>query len=82
MRGVRFRGLDARTMKDIAAASDEQHLFEYYENAAPFARVDSGGYVAGTSVIAPSLLFEDVELEPIPGDLTRPPIVPPPPLAN
>ncbi len=82
VRGLRFRGMDARTMKDIAAASDEQHLFEYFENAAPLARVDAGGYVAGASIIAPSLLFEDVELEPFPGDLPKPPIVPPPPLAN
>lgn len=80
VRGLRFRGLDARSMKDIAAASDEQHLFEYFENGAPFARIDQGGYVSGASVIAPSLLLEDVELEPLPGDVPRPPLVPAPPL--
>jgi hypothetical protein len=41
----------------------------------------AGGYVAETSVIAPSVLLDDVELERIPADFQRPPLVPPPPLA-
>jgi TldD protein len=82
IRGVRFRGLSVRTLKEILAASEELHTFEYLENGGPFAHADAGGYVAPTSVIAPALLFEDLELEKIQGELPRPPIVPPPPLTH
>ncbi|MCZ2148449.1 MAG: hypothetical protein LC126_11810 [Bryobacterales bacterium] len=82
VRGVRFRGLDTRGLKDILAASDELFAFHYLENRAPFAHMDAGGYVAGTTVVAPELLFEDIELEKIPGELPKLPLVPPPPLAN
>jgi hypothetical protein len=82
VRGLRFRNVNARTLKDITAASGDLTTFEYLENGAPFARVDSGGYVVGTSIIAPSLLFEDIELEKIPGDWPRPPLAPPPPVSD
>ncbi|HUQ90483.1 MAG TPA: metallopeptidase TldD-related protein [Bryobacteraceae bacterium] len=80
IRGVRFRGFNVRSLKDIVAASDDLYVFHYLENGAPFAHMDAGGYVAGTSVVAPALLFDDLELEKIPGELPKPPVVPPPPL--
>ncbi|MBI4907091.1 MAG: hypothetical protein HY820_25925 [Acidobacteria bacterium] len=82
IRGVRFRGLSARAMKDIQAASDEVYVFHYLENQAPFAHMDAGGYVAATSVVAPALLIDDLELEKIPGEQPKPPLVPPPPLTK
>jgi hypothetical protein len=39
------------------------------------------GYVAPSSVVAPSMLFEDLELERPQDDLPKPPVVPPPPLS-
>jgi len=82
VRGVRFRGLNARALKDIVAASDDLYVFSYLENAAPFVHMDGGGYVAPTSIVAPALLFDDLELEKIPGELPKPPIVAPPPLTQ
>jgi len=82
IRGVRFRGLSVRTLKEILAASDELHTFQFLENGGPFAHADAGGYVSPTSVIAPALLFEDLELEKIQGEVPRPPIVPAPPLTR
>ncbi|MFN7935128.1 MAG: metallopeptidase TldD-related protein [Bryobacteraceae bacterium] len=82
IRGVRFRGLTVRTLKEIMAASDELHTFQFMENGGPFAHVDAGGYVAPTSVVSPALLFEDLEIEKIPGEQPRPPIVAPPPLTR
>lgn len=82
VRGLRFRNVNARTLKDITAASDDLTTFEYLENGAPFARIDSGGYVVGTSIVAPSLLFEDIELEKIPGDWPKPPLAPAPPVSE
>lgn len=82
IRGVRFRGLNVRSLKDIVAASDEQYLFQYLENNGPFVHLDAGGYVAGTSVVSPGLLFDELELERIPGELPKMPLVPPPPLSE
>ena len=46
MRGVRFRGLNARSLKDILAAGDDSAAFEFMDNAAPFALM-GGGRVHG-----------------------------------
>ncbi len=81
LRGLRFRGVSVRTLRDIVAASDDVHLFHFLENGAPFAHMDGGGYVSPTSIVSPSILFEDIELERIPGELGKLPVVPPPPLA-
>jgi len=81
VRGLEFRNLSARLLRDIVAASDESHLFEYLANTAPLSLAGAGGYVAGTSVIAPSLLFEELELERSEEQFPRPPVVPAPPLA-
>lgn len=80
VRGLRFRGLNARALRDIVAASEENYQFDYVNNAAPFAMIGAGGFLAPTTVIAPSLLFDDVELERSTDELSRPPLVPPPPL--
>lgn len=82
VRGLRFRSLTSRSLRDIVGASAEQFLFQYLESGAPFAHMDAGGYVAGISVVAPALLFDEVELERIPGELPKPPVVSPPPFAN
>jgi TldD protein len=80
VRGLRFRGLNVRSLRDIVAASDENFVFDFVNNGAPFALIGMDGFVAPTSVVAPSLLFEEVELEKPQDDLSLPPIVPPPPI--
>ena len=78
VRGMRFRTLTARTLKDIVAASDESHVFEFLDNPAPFALIGASSYVSETAVIAPSVLVDDVELEKTNEELPKPPIVPAP----
>lgn len=78
VRGLRFRGLNTRSLKDLVAASDEMHVFEYLENGAPLAMMDAGGYMAGVSVIAPSILIDDADLELPREDRPKLPVVPPP----
>ncbi|MCS7025182.1 MAG: metallopeptidase TldD-related protein [Bryobacteraceae bacterium] len=80
VRGLRFRAFTTRALRDILAVSDELYLFQYLESGAPFAHMDVSGYVAGVSVVAPALLFDELELERIPGELPKPPVVSPPPL--
>jgi hypothetical protein len=79
VRGLRFRGVSARSLRDILAASREPELFEWVNSGAPLAMLGGGGYLAGTSVVAPGLLFDELELEPPREPLPRRPIVSPPP---
>jgi TldD protein len=78
VRGLRFRGVSTRSLRDILAASQETALFDYVNNAAPLAVLGAGGYLAPTAVIAPGLLFEELEFEVPQEQSPKPPIVPPP----
>ena len=78
VRGLRYRGLSVRTLKDIIAASDENYVFDYVGNAAPLSLIGAGGYVVNSTVVAPAILFDDFELERPQEELPKQPIVPPP----
>jgi len=78
VRGLYFKGLSTRSLKDILAASAETALFEYINNGAPLARAGVSGYIAPTSVVAPGLLFDELEVDRIQESLQTPPLVPPP----
>ena len=82
IRGVRFRGLDARSLRDIRAAADDSNVFDYVENGAPLAVMGAGTYVAETTVIAPSVLLDDVAIRKLDDEQPKLPIVPPPTLAG
>jgi len=78
VRGLRFRGFNARSFKDILAASDESYVFEFLENGAPMALMGSGSNVSQACVIAPSVLIDDLEMERMEEEFPKIPIVPPP----
>lgn len=80
VRGLKFRSLNARSLKDIMAASDASFVFDFLDHNAPFAVMGGASFVSETSVVAPSVLVDDVELEPLAADYARPPIVPAPQL--
>jgi hypothetical protein len=80
IRGVRFRGLSVRSLKEILAVSEETYVFHVMDNLAPFALMGAGGFITAESIIAPSMLFEDLELEKPQDDQPKLPIVPAPPL--
>lgn len=82
VRGLRFRGLTTRTLRDILAASSETEMFDFVNVAAPLAILGAGGYLAPASVISPGLLFDELELEPPQDQLPKPPTVPPPNALN
>jgi TldD protein len=82
VRGVRFRGLTTRSFKDIAAASDESYVFDLIDSNAPLALMGAGSYLTTASVVAPAVLFDELELEPVQEDVPKPPIVPPPSLTG
>lgn len=78
VRGLRFRGFNARSFKDILAASDENFVFDFLDNGAPMALMGAGGTIAQTCVIAPSVLIDDLEMERMDEEFPKIPIVPPP----
>jgi len=78
VRGLRFRGVSTRSLRDIVAASRETALFDYVNNAAPLALLGAGGYLAPTAVVAPGLLFEELEFQASGEQLPKLPIVSPP----
>jgi hypothetical protein len=82
VRGLRFHGLSTRALRDIVAASSETELFDFVNTNAPLALLGSGGYLAGTAVVSPGLLFEEIEFEMPREQLPKPPTVPPPPLSR
>jgi hypothetical protein len=80
VRGMRFRGISARSLRDVMAASQETAVFEFVNTTTLMALLGSGGYLAPTSVISPGLLFEELEFEIPREQYLKPPTVPPPPL--
>jgi TldD protein len=78
VRGLRFRGVSTRSLRDILAASQETAIFDFVNNSAPLAMLGAGGYMAPTTVVSPALLFDEIEFE-LPGDqLPKPAVVPSP----
>jgi hypothetical protein len=80
VRGLRFRGLSVRSLRDIMAVSSGTQVLHYLNNLAPLAMLGGGSYAAPVSVVAPSLLFDELELEKPQDDNPKLPAVPPPPL--
>jgi hypothetical protein len=78
VRGLRFRGVSTRSLRDVLAASQETALFDYVNNGAPLAILGAGGLLAPTSVIAPALLFEEIEFDVPQEQLPKLPVVPAP----
>ena len=81
VRGLRLRAFNAKSLRDILLAGDDHNVFNYLDNGAPFALAVLGGATAESSVIAPSLLIDDVDLFKVEDDLPKLPVVPPPPLS-
>ena len=86
IRGARLTGLTLRAIRNIDAIGNDAAPFNFTQSQqtgfagtalAAFGSADSG---VPASVIAPSLLFEDVEVRGARGEPQRLPLVPPPPM--
>jgi predicted Zn-dependent protease len=86
IRGARLSGLTLRAMRNIAGIGNDATPFNFTESQqtgfsgtalAAFGSADSG---VPATVIAPSLLFDDVEVHGARGEPERLPLVPPPPI--
>ena len=86
MRGGRLIGLNLRGMRNLTGIGNDSTVFNFFQNPAPgFAGTALGTFSSAqggipSSIVAPSLLFDEVELRGARGEPRGPPIVPPPPL--
>ena len=67
VRGMRFGSVAPTVFRDLAEASKERSIFSY-----------RAGLTSTVSVISPSLIFEELELQRIRDILQKPPVVPSP----
>ena len=80
IRNVRMRNVSTRSLRDILAASNEVATFDYVNNNAPFALMGWAGYLAPATVVAPGVLFEEMEIDRIRDETVKPPVTPAPAL--
>jgi predicted Zn-dependent protease len=86
IRGARLAGLTLRAVRNIAAVGNDPTAFDFMQSQqagfagtalAAFGSADSG---VPSTVIAPSVLLDDVEVHGARGEPERLPLVPPPPI--
>ena len=86
IRGAHLAGLTLRAVRNIAAVGNDATAFDFMQSQqagfagtalAAFGSADSG---VPSTVIAPSLLLDDVEVHGARGEPERLPLVPPPPI--
>jgi TldD protein len=86
IRGAHLTGLNIRSIRNIAAIGNDQTPFDFMQSQqagfagtalAAFGSSDTG---VPSTVIAPSILLEDVEVRGARGEPERLPLVPPPPI--
>jgi TldD protein len=82
VRGMRFRGFNARSLKDILAVGDDSTVFDFMDSTAPFALVGYANYTTEACVVAPSIIVDDLELHPMEDELPKLPVVPAPELVK
>jgi predicted Zn-dependent protease len=86
VRGARLVGVNLRLLRNIAGIGNDPAVFNYMQNPAPgFAGTALGAFGSAqgglpSSIVAPSLLLEEVEARGARGERQRPPLLPPPPL--
>jgi len=86
IRGSRLAGLNLRVLRKIEGIGNDATVYAFHQNAAQgLAGTAMGAFGSAqgglpTTVVAPSLLLDDVEVRGARGEPRRPPLVPPPPI--
>jgi TldD protein len=87
VRGARITGFSARSLRNIAAIGDDDYVYNFMENqTAGVSGTALGAFGSAqnglpASVVAPSLLFEEVEFRGARGEPKRLPVLPEPPMS-
>jgi predicted Zn-dependent protease len=82
VRGLQFHGLNVRSLRDILASGNDRNVYEFMDNAAPFALVGYLSFSTEACVVAPSVLIDDLELRAAEGDQPKLPVVPAPEISH
>ncbi len=86
VRGARIIGLNTRALRNIAGIGSDNFVYNYMQSQANgFAGTALSAFGSAqvglpASVVAPSLLFEEVEIRGERGEAKRLPLLPPPPM--
>src|SRR5215831_13210917 len=86
VRGARIIGLNARSLRNLSGIGNDPFVYNYMQNqTAGFAGTALGAFGSAqnglpASVVAPSLLFEELEVRGARGEPKRLPLLPAPPL--
>jgi TldD protein len=87
IRGARIIGLNTRSLRNLAGIGNDNFVYNYMQSAnAGFAGTALGAFGSAqgglpASVVAPSLLFEELEVRGARGEPKRLPLLPAPPLS-
>jgi predicted Zn-dependent protease len=87
VRGARIIGLNTRALRNLAGIGNDNFVFNYMQSQVNgFAGTALGAFGSAQSglpaaVVAPSLLFEEVEVRGARGEAKRLPLLPPPPMS-
>src|SRR2546423_13742764 len=87
IRGARIIGLNTRALRNLAGVGNDNFAYNYMQSQiAGFAGTALGAFGSGqgglrASVVAPSLLFEELEVRGARGEPKRLPLLPAPPLS-
>jgi TldD protein len=86
VRGARIIGLSARSLRNLSGIGNDNFVYNYMQNqTAGFAGTALGAFGSAqnglpASIVAPSLLFEELEVRGARGEPKRLPLLPAPPL--
>lgn len=80
VRGLRFKDFSAKDLRDIDIASDQPYVFNYVNNGSSFNHAAVATSATTSTVIAPSLLLDSVDLAKGENEPGKQPIVPAPAL--
>jgi TldD protein len=87
IRGARIIGLNSRTLRNLAGIGNDSFAFNYMQSQINgFAGTALGAFGSAqsglpASVVAPSLLFDELEVRGARGEAKRLPLLPPPPMS-
>jgi TldD protein len=87
IRGARIIGLNSRGLRNLAGIGNDTFVFNYMQSQINgFAGTALGAFGSAqsglpASVVAPSLLFEELEVRGARGEAKRLPLLPPPPMS-
>lgn len=82
VRGLRFKEFSAKDLRDMDAASDHPYVFNYVNNGSSFNLADAASDMTTSSVVCPSLLFDNLDLARAENEAGKLPIVTPPALIS